>query len=157
MRKERICRVLAVLLVMAVLAVTGTVHAQDTPAQVKLPFKMERPRLAFSKIQIPVIKARCEAGYKHEYKKMVAWADKEVASVLSGAFAGKLKAASEIRRRREPNMRKLYRPRVLTFGLLWHLTGAKRYLEAGKKVTSLMFDLMPEDGNKYHYRQLKCL
>jgi len=133
-------------------AAAGAAFARVASVEVKLPFKMERPRLVFSKAQIPAIRARCEGGYKDEYARMVAWADTEAASVLSGAFAKKFGEISKIPQRREQNRRKLYYPRLQTFGLLWRLTGEKKYLEAGKTITAILFALMPEDDRWYSHR-----
>jgi len=149
MTKERIRCALSLLLVMAVLTVTGTVYAQDTPAQVRLPFKAERPRLVFSKAQIPVIKARCEGPYRDDYQKMVAWANEQAKYVLSGAFAAAWKETMEKKARSWVKMRairNLYAPRFQTFGLLWHLTGDKRYAEAGRRVLASMFLLLKDPG-----------
>ena len=144
--------------------------------------------MVFAKAQVPVIKARCEEGYRDEYKKMVAWANREVESVLSGDFAKAFKAASEKKQKhqREKTLYNLCSSRSQTFGLLWHLTGEKRYAEAGKRVLSLMLSprkafrgynlflvgremdaaaaydlfydtLSPEERTTYGKRLLKCI
>ena len=132
----------------SICALLVAAYPQTAPAQddgATLPFKTERPRLVFSKAQLPVIRVRCERAYKGEYRKMVAWADQEARAVLSDDFSKAWRETIGMRARpwaKNRAIQKLYFARFQTFGLLWHLTGEKRYAEAGKRVVSSLFELV---------------
>ena len=72
----------------------GQAAQEGSPKASKLPFRTDRPRLLFTKDQLPAIKKRCEGPYAEDYKAMTAWADGQVRQVLSPAPDGKVRAAA---------------------------------------------------------------
>ena len=147
--------VAAVLAVVLALAGTGWVELPDAagatqqdafPKTSKLPFRTDRPRLLFTKDQLPAIKKRCDGPYAEEYKAMAAWADEQAKHVLSRAFDEKVRAAAEIKDKyAQARAGSALLAPLETLGLLWHLTGEERYAKAGRRLVVAGFEIASED------------
>jgi heparin/heparan-sulfate lyase len=125
--------ILALLMVMR----GGAAQAQEVSSQ-RLPIRKDHPRILFNKDQLPAIRAKCEGPLAKDYAQMKSQADERVDEILAEGFV-----EESLAERDGTSAGKAWEG-LEAIGLLWHLTGDKRYAQAGRRLHELLMKMSEE-------------